>query len=253
MWLSCRECLVVSVSGSVLSLWPCSDRSGISPVVVQLELDIRQWQEEQHCARLPTADEDSVLHRRIANYCNKEKSARCRLMRAAYPADVENIQELKLDCLEASDDGDGCVKWRSDVERQMMQSIPGRPEGDVVMFRATGRSTVFWCTVDVDMDGETAMVAERPHTQTAKEVFALLANVNLKFETKLRRAAQMLACTPTFTGVGGALSRLVFYSQEEDNVEKPLQRFQCRLRDVGATGERAFLDHVMEKHSGGAD
>ena len=101
-------------------------------MVVQLELDIRQWQEEQHCARLPTADEDSVLHRRIANYCNKEKSARCRLMRAAYPADVESIQELKLDCLEASDDGDGCVKWRSDVERQMMQSISGWREGNVV-------------------------------------------------------------------------------------------------------------------------
>ena len=55
-----------------------------------VELDIRQWQEEQRCARLPTADKDSVLHRRIANYCNKEKSTRCRLMRAAYPADVES-------------------------------------------------------------------------------------------------------------------------------------------------------------------
>ena len=87
----------------------------------------------------------------------------------------------------------------------------------------------------------------------AKEVFALLTNVNLKFETKLRRAAQMLACTPTFAGVGGALSRLVLCSQEEDNVEKPLQRFECRLCDFGATGERAFLDHVMEKRSGGAD
>ena len=138
-----------------------------------------------------------------------------------------------------------------------MESIPGWREGDVVKSCFVPLDAVLFAgdapTVDVDMDGDTAMVAEMPHTQTAKEVFALLTNVNLKFETKLRRAAQMLACTPTFTGVGGALSRLVLYSEEEDNVEKPLQQFQCRLCDFGATGERAFLDHVMEKHSGGAD
>ena len=63
----------------------------LTPVVAQLELDIRQWQEEQHCARLPTADEHNVLFKRTANYCNKEKSMRCRSMRAAYPAGVESI------------------------------------------------------------------------------------------------------------------------------------------------------------------
>ena len=46
--------------------------------------------------------------------------------------------------------------------------------------------------VDADMDGDAAFVAEMPRTQMAKEVcalLALLANVNLKFQTKLRRAA----------------------------------------------------------------
>ena len=36
-------------------------------------------------------------------------------------------------------------------------------------------------------------------------------------------------------------------------MEKPLQRCQCRLCHFGASGERAFLDHIVEKHSGGAD
>ena len=63
----------------------------------------------------------------------------------------------------------------------------------------------------------------------------------------------MLACKPTFSGVGGALSRLVLYCQEEDNAEKPLQRFQRRPWHFGASGDRTFLDHIVEKHSGGAD
>ncbi|CAK8994127.1 unnamed protein product, partial [Durusdinium trenchii] len=199
-----RGKLDVADAAYLLCAWRCSDRSGISPVVVQLELDIL-WQEEQHCARLPTADEDSVLHRRIANYCNKEKSARCRMMRAAYPADVESIQELKLDCLEASDDGDGCVKWRSDVERQMMQPIPGRREGDVVKSCFAPLGAVLFAgdapTVDVDMDGDTA--------------------------------------------IGGG--------EEEGDVEKPLQRFQCRLCDFGAILEKEPSWITLEQHSGGAD
>ena len=74
---------------------------------------------------------------------------------------MESIQELKLDCLEASDDGDGCVKWRSDVERQMMQPIPGRREGDVVKSCFAPLGAVLFAgdapTVDVDMDGDTAI------------------------------------------------------------------------------------------------
>ena len=70
----------------------------MSPVVVQLELDIRQWQEVQQCLRLPTSDEDGVLFKRVSEYLEKEKKVRCRSMKAAFPGDVDNIKELKLDC-----------------------------------------------------------------------------------------------------------------------------------------------------------
>ena len=63
----------------------------------------------------------------------------------------------------------------------------------------------------------------------------------------------MLACAPTFSGVGGALSRLVLCSQEEGDVEKPLQRFQCRLCDFGAILEKEPSWITLEQHSGGAD
>ena len=180
----------------------------------------------------------------------------------------ESIQELNLDCLEASADGDGCVKWRSDVERQMIQSISGWHKGDVVKSAFAPLGAVLFGVgapvVDADMDGDAAGVAEEnvdteplseemQHTQMAKEVFAVLENVNLKFETKLRTAAQMLACAPTFTGVGGALSRLVLCCQDDDVVQKPLRRYQCRLCRFGASGGKAFWDHIVEKHSGGAD
>ena len=73
-------------------------------MVVQLELDIRHWQEAQQCLRLPTSDEDGVLFKRVSEYLEKEKKVRCRSMKAAFPGDVDNIKELKLDCLEVSDD-----------------------------------------------------------------------------------------------------------------------------------------------------
>ena len=46
-----------------------------------------------------------------------------------FPGDVDNIKELKLDCLEASDDAENGIKWRSDTERNLMQSIPGWTAG----------------------------------------------------------------------------------------------------------------------------
>ena len=100
-------------------------------MVVQLELDIRQRQEAQQCWRLPTSDEDGVLFKRISEYCEKEKNVRCRSMKAAFPCDVDNIKELKLDCLEASGDAESGIKWRSDTERNLMQSIPGWRDGSI--------------------------------------------------------------------------------------------------------------------------
>ena len=273
-----------------MASWHCAYRSGISPVVVQLELDIRQWQEVQQCWQLPTSDEDGVLFKRVSEYCEKEKKVRCRSMNAAFPSDVDNIKELKLDCLEASDDAECGIKWRSDTERNLMQSIPGWSEGilskatfvplSAILFGAgtsvvegaqgvdvggdgnavvpdgTGSSCVEAAEeADVEMDvaAGIAMEALSKNLQLAKKAFAVLENVNMKFEIKLREVAQMLDCSPAITAIGEALSRLVLWSYDDDDVHQPLQRYQCRLCDFGTPGQKEFLEHLVEKHSGGAD
>ena len=262
----------------------------MSPVVVQLELDIRQWQEAQQCLRLPTSDEDGVLFKRVSEYLEKEKKVRCRSMKAAFPGDVDNIKELKLDCLEASDDAENGIKWRSDTERNLMQSIPGWTEGTLskaafvplsaILFGAgtsvvegvqevdvegdgnavvpdgTGSSCVEVAEeADVEMDAAAgiAMEALPENLQVAKKAFAVLENVNMKFEIKLREVAQMLDCSPAITAIGEALSRLVLWSYDDDDVQNPLERYQCRLCNFGAPGQKEFLEHLVEKHSGGAD
>jgi hypothetical protein len=253
-------------------------------VVVQLELDIREWQEVQQCWQLPTSDEDGVLFKRVSEYCEKEKKVRCRSMKAAFPSDVDNIKELKLDCLEASDDAEGGIKWRSDTERNLMQSIPGWSEGilskatfvplSAIVFGAgtsvvegaqevdvggdgnavvpdgTGSSCVEAAEeADVEMDvaAGIAMEALSKNLQLARKAFAVLENVNMKFEIKLREVAQMLDCSPAITAIGEALSRLVLWSYDDDDVHQPLQRYQCRLCDFGTPGQKEFLEHLVEK------
>ena len=262
----------------------------MSPVVVQLELDIRQWQELQQCLRLPTSDEDGVLFKRVSEYLEKEKKVRCRSMKAAFPGDVDNIKELKLDCLEASDDAENGIKWRSDTERNLMQSIPGWTEGTLskaafvplsaILFGAgtsvvegvpdvdvegdgnavvpdgTGSSCVEVAEeADVEMDvaAGIAMEALPENLQVAKKAFAVLENVNMKFEIKLREVAQMLDCSPAITAISEALSRLVLWSYDDDDVQNPLERYQCRLCNFGTGGQKEFLEHLVEKHSGGAN
>lgn len=89
--------------------------------------------------------------------------------------------------------------------------------------------------------------------QVAKKAFAVLENVNMKFEIKLREVAQMLDCSPAITAIGEALSRLVLWSYDDDDVQNPLERYQCRLCNFGTGGQKEFLEHLVEKHSGGAD
>ena len=249
--------------------------------MVQLELDVRQWQEVHQCHRLPTLDEDTVLSRRISEYCENDKSIRCRSMRAAFPSDVESIKELKLDCLESSDDSEGGIKWRSDMERSLMQAIPGWCEGSVLKAAFVPLSTMLFGVgvgsrqgldevvsgdvrgscgevakeedVDMEVDAGIARNDVSAHLQLAKNAFAVLENVTMKFEMKLREVAMMLDCTPTIAGIGESLARLVLSSYEDDDVERPLQRFQCRLCDFGCPGKKDFLQHLVEKHGGGMD
>ena len=80
----------------------------------------------------------------------------------------------------------------------------------------------------------------------------------MKFEIKLREVPQMLDCSPAITAVSEVLSRLVLWSyddddDDDDDFQKQLQRYQCRLCNFGTAGQKEFLEHLVENHSGGAD
>ena len=68
----------------------------------------------------------------------------------------------------------------------------------------------------------------------------------MKFEIKLREVAQMLDCSPAITAIGEALSGLVLWSYDDDDVQNPLERYQCRLCNFGTGGQKEFLEHLVE-------
>ena len=61
----------------------------------------------------------------IQRYLEKDKQVRVSSMSQTFPSDVDAVQALHLDCLEPSEDMEGGMKWRSDYERDLLQSIPG--------------------------------------------------------------------------------------------------------------------------------
>ena len=138
-----------------------------------------------------------------------------------------------------------------------MQSIPGWSEGVVPRATFVPLSAILFgagtSVVEGGEEGDVEMEVAAGKLQLAKKAFAVLENVNMKFEIKLREVAQMLDCSPAITAVGEALSRLVLWSYDDDDVQKPLQRYQCRLCNFGTAGQKEFLEHLVENHSGGAD
>ena len=102
----------------------------------------------------------------------------CRSMKAAFPGDVDNIKELKLDCLEASDDAENGIKWRSDTERNLMQSIPGWSEGVVPRATFVPLSAILFgagtSVVEGGEEGDVEMEVAAGKLQLAKEAFAVL-------------------------------------------------------------------------------
>ena len=101
--------------------------------MLQLHADVLRWQSEQGSDRLPSANEEKSLADRIARYMTEEKEKCVRLMRQAYPPDVEAVRLLDLDCLEDSDDMHVGMKWRSEAERALLHSIPGWKEGGPIL------------------------------------------------------------------------------------------------------------------------
>ena len=80
-----------------------------------------------------------------------------------------------------------------------------------------------------------------------QDVFLALENVNISFPIKLQRVAAMLDCTPTISGIGEVLARRLLYHSSDD-VEEPLDRYVCRLCLFSADNQKAFHEHLVEKH-----
>eukprot|EP00438_Fugacium_kawagutii_P021906 Skav207153 [mRNA] locus=scaffold573:217434:220210:+ [translate_table: standard] len=243
------------------------ERSGISPIVIQLELDVRQWQEDRQCHRLPTSDDDSALFKRISDYCDKDKKARCRAMRAAYPADVETIKVLKVDCLDASDDADGGVIWRSDAERRLMQSIPGWQEDSIIkasfvplqaiLFGVAVPSLEVVEKVDAEIvpEEEDVEMSSLPvNLQRVEEALAVLENATDDFDAQLYKVAGILHCTRSYSAVCDSLSGLALMSGNGDvEMEPPADGYPCMRCFFRACSHKLMLEHVVNEHGGGFD
>ena len=160
-------------------------RNGMSPIVLQLHDDIVEWQLDNDCMRLPGMEEQRSLAQRIQNYLDKDKKVRVASMTQAFPSDAASVHALQLDCLELSDDMEGGVKWRSDAERTLVQSIAGWHEGYVPQ-------PSFVPLTDLLFSNDEALVS-----RDVQDVFLLLQDVNLSFDVKLGRVAAILDCTPT--------------------------------------------------------
>ena len=208
--------------------------------VFSLHDEITQWQAEHDLRRLPTVEEHRELCNRITAYLEKGKTARVRAMKKAYEPDVDFVKVLKLDCLEMSDDMIEGVKWRSDLEKELMHSLPGWSEGFAARASFVPLSDVIF--------------AEEENLEACKlkEVFAVLQDMNKTPAVKLTVAARMLDCTPTMCGVMEALARRV-YHHHEDEVEVSLERYVCRLCNFTAAEHAAFVEHLEEKHRGCGD
>ena len=212
----------------------------MSPVVLQLHDDIVEWQRDSDCMRLPSMEEQRTLSQRIQNYLEKDKKVRVDSMRQAFPSDVVSVQALQLDCLELSDDMEGGVKWRSEIERSLMYSIPGWHEGYVPQ------------PSFVPLTELLCFEEESSSPSLLEDVFLVLENVNMPFAIKLQRVAATLDCTPTISGIGEALARRLLHHSSDD-VEEPLDRYVCRLCHFSADNQKAFHEHLVEKHRGAGD
>ena len=223
------------------TMFDARHRNGVQGDVLQLHDDILEWQQQNDCLRLPTLEEHRSLALRIQRYLEKDKQACVSALREAFPSDVEAVRALQLDCLEASDDMESGVKWRSDMERTMFQSIPGWREGYVPQPSFVPLTDMLF--------GDDALSAS---CEELREVFLLLEDVTMTWEMKLGRVAAMLKCSPTPGAIGEVLSSRVLH-RGDDNVEEVLPRFVCRLCGFGTDEQREFHEHLVEKHRGAGD
>ena len=85
-----------------------------------------------------------------------------------------------------------------------------------------------------------------------RDCLSLLQTTGAGLDAKVRRAAHLLDCTPTISGVGESLSRRLLFSFPDDAEECRL-RYACRLCGQQLSSWASFKDHIVSDHSAGVD
>ena len=204
--------------------------------MLQLHTDVLRWQSEQGSDRLPNANEEKSLADRIARYMTEEKEKCVRLMRQAYPPDVEAVRLLDLDCLEDSDDMHVGMKWRSEAERALLHSIPGWKEGGP-------RVRTFFQPLQQSLASDDLILCE---------ALEILQGNSWNMRAKVEKVARLLECSPTCSAIAEGLSLRALRELPED-LDTPMEAYVCRLCDFDDTDWNSFKDHVKEKHSVGLE
>lgn len=165
------------------------------PDVLALHADLARWQTEAEADGLPSETWHRELALRTRKYLQQAKKQRVRLLRQAYPPDVEFITAFHLDCLQHGEGFHDGVLWRSAAEKNLFGDIRGWCEdGDVKRRQFHPLSDVVK-SIDV----------------VAKECFAVLQSHGPSLDMKLSSVAHLLDCTPSIPGIAEALSqRLLF-------------------------------------------
>ena len=118
-------------------------------------------------------------------YLRQASKQRVRALRKAYPPDVEFISALHIDCLQSGDDFQDGVLWRSHAERNLFLDVRGWPE-------ASSKTRLFHPLTDILKFEDDSCV---------RDCLSLLQTTGVGLDAKLRRAAHLLDCTPTISGV----------------------------------------------------
>lgn len=198
--------------------------------------ELRQWQDENDAVTIPSEGDSRELASRVQAYLRQASKQRVRALRKAYPPDVEFISALHIDCLQSGDDFQDGVLWRSHAERNLFLDVRGWPE-------ASSKTRLFHPLTDILKFEDDSCV---------RDCLSLLQTTGVGLDAKLRRAAHLLDCTPTISGVGESLSRRLLSSFPDDAEECRL-RYACRLCGQQFSSWTSFKDHIVSDHSAGVD
>ena len=107
--------------------------SGVPAEVLQLHGDLLQWQEQHGFKSLPQQGQDAVLARRVEKYIHDRKARQLKVLEQSYPHEFVSRDAFlssaqKCPHMDGVPDRGEQRPWRSETERELMQSIPGWTE-----------------------------------------------------------------------------------------------------------------------------